>query len=116
MGKKSDMIEAARAISTALRDYVDEEDRERIQVFESSYGYLRAIVGSKKFRGMGVMRRQDEIWDYLDKNVTQAHLGHCFGVHPLDPDEYDEECFPQSSSSSLHLHIRGEELTGDVDE
>lgn len=113
MGQKADLIAAAKAIREAIVGFVNAHEAQHVRIFESSPGHLRVIVGSDKFKSMGLTERQDLIWDYLRSKVGETHLEHCWGIHPLDATEYEEEFFPQSyaSSSSMSVLQEGEEIT-----
>ncbi len=102
MGKGADLARAAHGIEKALIDFVGEDEREFVHVFESSPGHLRAVVGSDRFKNTNVTRRQEIIWNHLKEKVSAHDLRLLWGVHPLDRDEYYEEHSPGSSSSSAY--------------
>lgn len=106
MGERADVIEAATAIRRAIEAFVKSEEVRNIQVFESSPGHLRVILGSDYFKGKGPADCQNIIWDYLKKEVPPDQLVYCFGVHPMDVKEY-EEVFPQSVGESMGLFTKG---------
>lgn len=100
VGKGADLAKAARNIERTLRDFVGEREVGMVHVFESSPGLLRAVVGSARFRNMGLTERQKVVWEYLKAHMDEADLQVCWGVHPMDPEEYNEEHLPTSSSFS----------------
>ncbi|MCK4659684.1 MAG: hypothetical protein KAV82_09215 [Phycisphaerae bacterium] len=105
MGKGADLVKAARAIQQALTEFVREGEKGNVHVFESLPGNLRAVVGSDQFKNMGITERQDMIWDYMEKTVAADHLRFCWGIHPMDLEEYYEEHFPQSPSPSSYPSV-----------
>ncbi|MFH0980963.1 MAG: hypothetical protein V2A79_05440 [Planctomycetota bacterium] len=102
MGKATDLVKAAEAIREALVAFVAAGEKDYVHVFESSPGHLRAVVGSDQFKNVGITERQERIWNHLKSKVAAEHLRFCWGIHPLDIEEYYEEHFPQSSSSSAY--------------
>ena len=114
MAQKADLIKARKALLLASERFLEGAHRGPVEVYESSSGHLQATVVSDHFKGMGVTHRQDFIWDYLRKNVEQEELLYCFGVHPMDLEEYEEASFPQSpTSGSLSLFTNGSALNND---
>ncbi len=108
MGKTADLIKAADAIRQALSDFVAKDEKGHVHIFESYPGHLRAVVGSDRFKDMGVAERQNTIWKHMKDKVAAEALRFCWGIHPMDLEEYAEE-FPQSISSSAKLFIEGTE-------
>lgn len=101
---------AAQSLETAMRRFVEEDERDRIHVVESSSGHLRVIVDSRKFDGVGIVERQEIVWKFLNEQVKTnqlqgPHLRLCRGVHPLDPEQYLTEYFPRDTSSSAYRGI-----------
>lgn len=105
MGKGADLVRAAGEIERALSVFVGEDEKEMVYVYQSSPGLLRAVVGSDKFRNVGASERQKMIWKHLKNNVSEADLHVCWGVYPMDPEEYYEEHSPRSSSSSAYPSV-----------
>lgn len=107
MVKKASIVEAARAISDALKGFVGEGESDNIHVFESSAGSLRVMIGSDLFKGKGPIECQRIIWEYLDANVPPEQLVYCSAVHPMDAAEYAAEMFGKASSASADLFLKG---------
>ncbi|UCE60982.1 MAG: hypothetical protein JSU63_04365 [Phycisphaerales bacterium] len=117
MGEKAALIQAAEAIKNAIEAFVHPEEAKNIRVFESSPGHLRVIVGSDRFKGKGPAECQNIIWDHLTDKVPPDQLVYCFGVHPMDVEEYEEEFASQTTGESMRLFIEGRGLMGeDADE
>lgn len=107
MGKAADLVQAAKSIEKALREFVHEDEREFVHVFESTPGFLRAVVGSNKFKTIGITERQNVIWRFLKEKVGAEHLQFCWGIHPMDVDEYYDQHVPYRSSSSSYPSLDG---------
>ncbi len=102
MGKRTDLKKAAEVIEKAMRSFVGDQEHEQIHVVESSPGHLRVIVGSSRFKDVGIVERQDMVWEHLNGRVDKDSLRFCWGIHPMDLEEYYEEHFPQDTSSSAY--------------
>lgn len=107
MVAKTSIVDAAEAIHEAFRRFVKQKETDYIQVFESSPGFLRAVIGSDRFKGIGLAERQEIVWEYLNQNVDRAFLAYCFDVQPLDVRTYKEHVFRQSSSRAADMFLRG---------
>jgi len=101
VGEKADLIKAAEVIKKAIKGFVRDDEHNNIDVFESSAGHLRVIVGSDVFKDKGPVERQNMIWDYLKNKVPREHLVYCFGVHTMNAAEYEEARFPESAAESM---------------
>ncbi len=100
MAEKNDLRIAAEAIETALKAFVLDSETQRVHVFESQWGNLRAVVGSARFENMGIGERQEAIWKHLRERVDPKYRVYCYGVHPMDPQEYEEHFSPPSAVGS----------------
>ena len=89
MVAKSDILTAKQEIEKALREFTHNRTCDRVDVHESEWGHLRALVGSDAFKGMNVIERQEHIWDWLREHVEAENLVFLYGVHPMDHAEYD---------------------------
>jgi len=105
VAEKTDLVKAADALRAAMEELVAPKEHENIHVFESVPGHLRVVVGSDSFKGVGITERQERVWKQLKKKVEPGDLQYCWGVHPMDLDEYYAEHFPQGSSSSAYPDI-----------
>lgn len=107
MVARTALKKAAEELRAAICRFVEPDEQDQVQVVESSPGHLRVIVGSRKFTDVGIVERQNVVWEFLDnqvkaKQLQEEHLRLCWGVHPLDPEQYYAEHFPQDSSSSAY--------------
>lgn len=101
---------AAEELEAAIHRFVDDDERDKVHVVESTPGHLRVIVGSRKFENVGVVERQNLVWAFLDeevegKRIQPETMRLCWGVHALDPEQYYAEHFPQDRSSSAYPGI-----------
>lgn len=106
----TDLKKAADELQAAIRRFVHDDEQDKVHVVESTPGHLRVIVGSRKFERVGVVERQNMIWEFLDeevkgKRIQAESLRLCWGVHALDPEQYYAEHFPQDQSSSAYPGI-----------
>ena len=107
MVTRTELKSAARSLEIAMKRFVDEDECDQVHVVESSPGHLRIIVGSRQFSNVGIVERQELVWKFLDGQVesgqlTKQHLQLCWGVHPLDTEQYLTEHFPRDTSSSAY--------------
>lgn len=89
------MIKAAKIIRKAIEEFISLDEKDNINIFESSSGHLKVIIGSNLFEDKSPVERQNIIWDYLKKKVTREQLLHCSFVQPMGVQEYDEIHFPK---------------------
>ena len=88
MVANNDLRRAATEIDRALLEKFS-GTTEKVFVFDTEWGHLRALVGSDCFTGMGLSDRQSFVWDYLKSKVPAEHLRFLYGVHPMDLAEYN---------------------------
>ena len=96
MAEKPTLRDNIRRIEEALKSFAGEGAY--AHVFDSSPGYLRAIVVSVRFRGQEASTRQNEVWQHLNDRLDPAELVPLVGVYPYTWEEYERE-FEQSSSA-----------------
>jgi stress-induced morphogen len=105
---RTGVVEAYDAFKQALESFVDESERGNTDVFQSPPGILWANVGTEKFRGVPSTRRQEMIWAYLGKELSEDVLHYCWGVHCMDTSEYREASIARrSASETLRLFVEG---------
>jgi stress-induced morphogen len=107
MASSQNKLEIAKRIRSTLERFVEEDERGQIQVYETAAGNLRAVIGSRKFKGCGPAMRQEIVWDFLRANGDAEDLVHLIGVDPKDPDEYATDEFRRMSSASVDFYING---------
>lgn len=107
MGERAAVIQAGKAIASALKGFVSDSESGYIHVFTSVSGHLRVVVGSDRFKGKGPVDRQNLIWDYLKQHVSTEQLVCCHGVHPLDLEEYGAALLRKTSMGSMELFMSG---------
>lgn len=78
----------ATDIRKALEAMVKGHGSSDVRVFESWPGNLRATVVSDFFKDMGLSDRQENVWAYLKKHVSAAHLSRLYVVRPYDTKEF----------------------------
>ncbi len=88
MVANKDLAQAADVIDKKLQERFSGAS-EKVFVFDTEWGHLRALIGSDKFKGMGLGDRQNVVWDYLKESVPAEHLRFLYGIHPMDLAEYD---------------------------
>ena len=88
MVAKSDILEAKQEIEDKLKERFDKAC-EKVFVFETDWGHLRALIGSDAFRDAPLGERQEIVWQFLRDSVPNEHWTHLIAVHPMDIDEYD---------------------------
>ncbi len=87
---KTGVLAAYDEFEQRLKEFVAEDERECVDVFESDPGILWANVGSEKFRNVPSTTRQEMIWEYLGKVLSKDARRYCWGVHCMDVSEYRE--------------------------
>lgn len=112
MDQTQNKLAHAEKLRKALEHFVFEDERDCVVVFESSVGNLRAVVGSRKFTGMGPVQRQKAIWDFLTGELPREDLIHLYGVHPLDPQEFAADRFRKFSSTAVSTFFYPDALRG----
>lgn len=106
MAQKTDLEASANEIEKALHDLAPEGEKARVFVFESSHGTLRAIVATDAFKGVGLAKRQNLVWEHLRKSVEADHLRVLFGVHVYDLEEF-ATLFPGDATGAITAFISG---------
>lgn len=89
MVAKSDLLTARQKISEYLKERFEKQSFEKVYVYETEHGHIRALIGNEEFRDLNPVERQELVWDLLRKNVEAEYLVFLYGVHPMDIDEYD---------------------------
>ena len=90
MVAKRDIKTSLRVIEDSLKQFVGGNGSPRVRVLETQWGHIHALVGSDKFKDVGLGQRQEMIWEYLRKNVTSEYLALLYGVTTMDEASYDE--------------------------
>ncbi len=88
MVAKNNIVTAIREIDEALNGFVKNRACDKVYVFESEWGHVRALIGSDAFKDMNVIDRQELVWDYLRDKVSPEHLALLYGVNAMDIEEY----------------------------
>lgn len=91
MVTKSDLLTARQKIKEYLKKRFETQGIEKVHVFETEYGHIRALVGNEEFRDLNPVERQELVWSLLRKNVEAEYLVFLYGVHPMDLEEYDRQ-------------------------
>ena len=99
MVTKSDLLTARQKIKEYLKKRFEKQGLEKVYVFETEYGHIRALIGNEEFRDLNPVERQELVWDLLRENVEPQYLVFLYGVHPMDIDEYDR-CTYESREDS----------------
>lgn len=109
MAEKPTLRDNIRRIEEALKSFAGEGTY--AHVFDSSPGYLRAIVVSVRFRKQEASTRQNELWQHLKDRLDPGELVPLVGVYPYTWEEYERE-FEQSSSGPCPTeHLRESKAT-----
>ena len=103
---KTGVLAAYEEFEQKLKEFVAEDERQYVDVFESDPGILWANVGTQKFQGIPSTTRQEMIWEYLRNALSQHALHYCWGVHCMDVSEYREAVLHRSSRSA-DFYMRG---------
>lgn len=96
---KSGVIAAYDEFKHSLEEFVREDEREYVDVFESDPGILWASIGTEKFRDVPSTTRQELIWEHLSKSLSPEARRYCWGVQCMDVTEYRESVVRRISGS-----------------
>lgn len=90
MVAKNDLVIAKDAIEEALKRYVGNGGPPRVLVVETKWGHLHAMVGSDRFKDMGLGGRLETVWEYLRQHVDRKLLAMLYGITAVDDENYDQ--------------------------
>lgn len=103
---KTGVVAAYDEFKQRLEEFVGEDERRYVDVFESDPGILYANVGTDRFRDVPSTTRQEMIWDYLSRSLSPEARRYCWGVQCMDVSEYRESVL-RRTSGSIGLSVRG---------
>ena len=78
-----------KKIRDLLKSVYFKDSRDVVTVSDGEIGDLHLLVISRKFKGLGMLERNDLIWDILQERLPQDEWGQISMTVARTPDERD---------------------------